>query len=515
MPDFALNFPDYAQSSFERLCDLANVTKTRSVQDREGWDYLVEFARTRVRGLPHDQQPGNATVRVQIKSKTAGKPTARVSLTNALRFANGPDPCFVVLWWRTADHGMERIYARHFDEALIGATLRRAREAQRDGRDDLHRLSLSFSFGDGDDHTDDLLPWIRSIGDTDPHDYGARKRELARKLGFGPDWLAGNVKLPYDDVQKLIDAAVGLPTERPDVEVTLGNRRFDIVTPVFGGKPDFFNMSVEPRPGRLTFRSSDGRTATFEGEVRTLGIPELPLETVRATFRSPGMSGIVRGQEFKIDYHLGGDDRHPLGRLQNLAQFMTIAGERCTVALELGEGGEPLEAECGPMAIDDPELFTWLEDALGHLRACCGPDDDPMVRAADVINDHDEVVRFAIAGAAGTPTFDLDTAERIELPLVTSLVAFRALRIGGTTYYAVLRRACLDQRDTDTRIHFRFNDPVELESGILTMDEEAARVEVEMRFARLAQRVGKGALILNGGDYLSLMRGEPPAVQML
>lgn len=56
---------------------------------------------------------------------------------------------------------------------------------------------------------DDLLAWIRSIGDTDPHDYPARKRELVRKLGFGPDGLSGNVKLPYDNIQKLIDAAVG------------------------------------------------------------------------------------------------------------------------------------------------------------------------------------------------------------------------------------------------------------------------------------------------------------------
>ncbi|CAH0355176.1 hypothetical protein SPH9361_03291 [Sphingobium sp. CECT 9361] len=69
MPAFAQNFSSYAQSSFEVLCDIANVTKNPSIQDREGWDYMVEFARERVHGLPHDRQPGNATVRVQVSPR--------------------------------------------------------------------------------------------------------------------------------------------------------------------------------------------------------------------------------------------------------------------------------------------------------------------------------------------------------------------------------------------------------------------------------------------------------------
>ncbi|MES2045279.1 MAG: hypothetical protein V4475_15510 [Pseudomonadota bacterium] len=515
MPTFAQNFSNYAQSSFEVLCDVANVTKNPSIQDREGWDYIVEFARARIPRLPHDRQPGNATVRVQVKSKTDGKPTASIKLSNALRFANEPDPCFIALWWRNADHSEERIYARHFDEPLIEATLRRAREAQRDGKKDLNRLRLSITFEESNDHTDDLIAWIQSIGDTDQHDYANRKRQLASELGFEAGRIGGTVKLPFDDVQKLIDAAVGLPTSPADVEITFGDKRFDIVSPIFEGKPSVFNLNAIPRPGQLTFQNASGRAATFTGEVRKFAMDNLPLETVRATFKSPGMSGILRGPEFNISYHFSGEDVHPLDRLQNLARFMVISEERCSVALTLDQKDEPLETTCPKVAIEDREIFAWLDDALRCLRSCCGPDDNPPLRAADVFAAHDEIVNFAIAGAPGTPTFDFETDSDVGLPLVSSLVGYRLLQIGGVSFYAIFRRACLEQSVLDRKIHLRFNDAVELEAGALAMDDKPARAIVEQRFGTLAARVGKGALILNHGDYLSVMRKEGPSIEVL
>jgi len=515
VPPFAHNFSNYAQSSFEVLCDIANVTRNPSIQDREGWDYIVEFARARIPGLPHDRQPGNATVRVQVKSKTDGKPTASVKLSNALRFANEPDPCFIALWWRDADHNEERIYIRHFDRPLIEATLRRAREAERDGKKDLNRLRLSIAFDDGDDHSRDLIPWIRSIGDTDQHEYANRKRQLASDLGFEEGSLGGTVTLPFDDVQKLIDAAVGLPTTPADVEITFGDKRFDIVSPIFKGKPDVFNFNAIPKPGQLIFQNDAGRAATFSGEVRSFGMENLPLETTRATFTSPGISGVLRGPEFNISYNFSGEDAHPLDRLQNLARFMVISAERCTVALTLDEQDEPLVTTCPPAAIEDRELFVWLDDALGYLRSCCGPDDNPNLRAVDVIAAHDEVVNFAIAGARGTPTFDFETDREINLPLVSSLVAYRLVQIGGNSFYAIFRRACLEQSATNRKTHLRFNDPVELEAGMVSMDHATARAAIEHRFRELAARVGSGALILNRGDYLSAMRKEPPYIEVL
>jgi len=515
VPTFAQNFSNYAQSSFEVLCDVADVTKNPSIQDREGWDYIVEFARARIPSLPHDRQPGNATVRVQVKSKTNGKPTAHIKLSNALRFANEPDPCFIVLWWRNADHSKERIFARHFDELLIEATLRRARQAEHDGKKDLNRLRLSIVFDDKDERTEDLIGWIRSIGDTDPHDYANQKRQLASELGYEGSKIGGTMTLPLDDVQKLIDAAVGLPTSPADVEITFGDKRFDIVSPIFKGKPDILNLNAIPKPGHLTFQNDAGLTATFAGEVRMFAMNDLPLDTARATFTSPGISGILRGPKFDISYNFSGEDSHPLNRLQNLARFMVISAERCTVELTLNERDESLQTTCPPVTIENREIFAWLDDAVGHLRNCCGPDDNPDLRAADVFAAHDEILNFAIAGARGTPTLDFETDREVNLPLVRSLVAYRVVQISGTSFFAIFRRACLEQSATARKIHLRFNDPVELESGTLSMDDATARAAVERRFRELTARVGKGALILNGGDYLSAMRKEPPSIEVL
>ncbi len=515
MPPFAKNFPEYAQSSFENLCNVADLTKNRSIQDREGWDYIVEFPRAKVAGLPHDRQPGNATVRVQVKSKTSGKPTASIKLSNALRFASEPDPCFIALWWRTSDHSEERIYAKHFDKPLLEATLRRAREAHRDGKMDLNRLRLSITFDNSDDHTNDLVSWIRSIADTDQHDYANRKRQLTDELGFEGGRIGGTLKLPYGDVQKLIDAAVGLPTTPPDVEISLGDRRFDIVSPFFEGKPTVFNFEAIPKPGQLTFRNDRGRAATFIGEVRSLAWGDLSLETVRATFKSPGISGIVRGREFKISYDFRADDIHPLDLLQNLVCFMVISEDQCSVALSLDEQDEPLKTTCPPVVIEDREGLVWLDKVLGHLRRCCGANENPPLRAMDLIAAHDDLVNFAIACAPGTPTFDFETNRDISLPLVSNLIGYRLVQIGGFSFFGVFRRACLEQSVVGRKIHLRFNDAVELEAGMLAMDDEAARKVVERRFIELASRVGTGALIMNRGDYLSLLRKEGPLIEIL
>lgn len=455
------------------------------------------------------------TIRVQVKTKTDGKPSTRIKLTNALRFANEPDPCFIALWWRNAKHTDERVYARHFDEALMEATLRRAREAQRDGKTELHKLYVTVPFESKDEHTEDLINWIRSFGESGPDDYALRKRELRERLGFAEDRLGGTLKVPLDDAQKLIDAAVGLPSGTPNVEISFGEKRFGIVAPMFEGKPRHFGFDAAPRAGHLSFTDPEGRTASFEGTVRRFAIEQLPLETARAVFSAPGIEGVVRGQRFDINYELGGDERHPMSRLASLVRFMVISKSRCSVALALSEDDEPLETSCGPIDIEDRELFVWLDEALDSLRACCGGGIDPELSCADIIDAQDDLVNFSIAGAPGKPTFDLETKSDLALPPVSNLVAYRLIRLGEATFYSILRRGCLDQSGSGARAHFRFGDPIEFDAGALVLPESEAAQEVGQRFAFWANQVGKGAMILNGGDYLSVMRNEAPRVEIM
>mgnify|MGYP003652519811 CR=1 FL=1 len=52
MPAIAQNFLGDAQSSFEARCNVADVTKFPSIQDLEGWNAIVKFARRQMPGLP-------------------------------------------------------------------------------------------------------------------------------------------------------------------------------------------------------------------------------------------------------------------------------------------------------------------------------------------------------------------------------------------------------------------------------------------------------------------------------
>jgi hypothetical protein len=64
-----VNLPDWAETHFTLLCDEAGVVRNKSLQDRSGWDYIIEFEPAPIVGLPHDRQAGSTSARVQVKSK--------------------------------------------------------------------------------------------------------------------------------------------------------------------------------------------------------------------------------------------------------------------------------------------------------------------------------------------------------------------------------------------------------------------------------------------------------------
>ncbi|MCF6329346.1 MAG: hypothetical protein L3J02_06065, partial [Henriciella sp.] len=156
---------DWAEDAFSGLCSKSGITRNKSSQDRSGWDYIIQFPARRIDKLPSDMQPGEKSARVQVKSKGRGKPSIALSLSNAVKFAKEPMPCFVVLFLATDKAEPVRLYAKHFWADEIARTLKRVRKADADGKSDFHKMTLSISFADADAHDGDLLEWMRRTSD--------------------------------------------------------------------------------------------------------------------------------------------------------------------------------------------------------------------------------------------------------------------------------------------------------------------------------------------------------------
>lgn len=79
-----MRLPKYAETTFERACSSADAYAHPPEEDRNGWDYMVEFADRKHPGPPDLHPPGSKAF-VQIKSSSGQRLTCRVKSSNALK----------------------------------------------------------------------------------------------------------------------------------------------------------------------------------------------------------------------------------------------------------------------------------------------------------------------------------------------------------------------------------------------------------------------------------------------
>ncbi len=179
-----IDLAQWAEDEFSSLCSSGGVTRNKSMQDRTGWDYLVEFPPIISKEVPVDLRPTDLSARIQVKSKKSGKAGVTLKLSNALRFAKDPLPCFVILFLATEGAEPVRIFARHFWHDEISRALKRAREAHAEGREDINNLSITLSYGDEDERKGDLLKWMKDSILSKGSLYSQVKADLVQTVGF-------------------------------------------------------------------------------------------------------------------------------------------------------------------------------------------------------------------------------------------------------------------------------------------------------------------------------------------
>jgi len=202
-----MHLPDYAEATFELACAAVGATAHPPRRDRNGWDYLVEFAQTDD-PRPADLHEPILKVWAQVKSSEGDGLRCKVKLSNLLKSAQSHEPWFIVSIAKETS-GRVKIYAKHVWKDLIERTLREARKGSVKGRRP-NKINLTLKFLDEDARTEtDLLSWMRACVSAVPN-YEQEKKRIFTSVGFDDGYAAGTISFEGISPRTLAREFLGL-----------------------------------------------------------------------------------------------------------------------------------------------------------------------------------------------------------------------------------------------------------------------------------------------------------------
>lgn len=518
-----IDLDEWAESRFASLCAEAGVARNKAVQDRTGWDYLIEFPATVLPGVPADLQPLGPSARVQVKSKRKGPPSVKLKLTNALRFAKSTDPCFVVLFVEGEDGSPDRVYAHHFWERFTAATLERARSAGAPERPPLHRQTLGLAFTPEDDHTDDLLAWMRAEIAAVGGLYAQKKALIAQTVGMEDGGIHGVLSFEAIDWIQLVDHQLGLTPHFPVVKMTLNQRRFGVDTPIISlAAPDTATMRPHPHPCKVRVRGADRSEVWLDGEVLAPSFPDLPPEHFRYRLRADILDLIVDpnadGQKQTAKASSMAEDQLSLEALgRRLALVRMLARGPIKLQMRM-EGRIMLDAAC---VIDAGQQFAWADRialAVEMLSMLAAGDIPPTLTlsVADIemawpaLVDLNGLVRGADLNFRAR--LGIHESGRLE---GCTLWAWGHAEIGAWSFMAVVSRPIRRLVHTDTDLEIQCGDPDIADGLVRPVSDASHRDDLRRAHQRAVALSSEDPIVLFDGDYRTLLNlcapkdGEP------
>ena len=270
-----------AEATFARLCaNEPGTVANKAYNDQTGWDFLVEFLDTALLGLPNDMRPQPPTAFVQVKGSERGR-SFKIKVSNALRFARRPEPCFFVLFAFGRSSEPETVYFQEVRDELIDRIVSRVRQLEAVGQTDLHKSTMSLTMES--EHIvalDECIAALHARAGKNGLDYGSEK---VRRFyfgglddGLGPSHVRFPATVSEDD---LIDLALGLRESVPCLGVEVNSERYGTVLPLQGLSIGEGELSITPKPrvrGLLIFTGFDDGDITCDVDIFA---PSLPLSS--------------------------------------------------------------------------------------------------------------------------------------------------------------------------------------------------------------------------------------------
>ena len=357
-----------AQDEFKLLCSQASLTCNSSSEDDHGWDFIVEIPAPSTPDLPADKVPAPKQVLVQVKSTEGRSAATRMKVSNALKLAKAEQPCFVILFHPCSD-GRRRIYARHFWEELIEHALRRGRQVSAEQKLP-HKATMNIRFSDRDEHSDDLIAWMRALVDALPQEYGREKRDLWETLGYGERNYRAEVAFgPLKGVEELVDHQLGLTDFLPVSHIKLIDSRFgvDAPSPIFESTSGEMQLRPDPREGNVVLQASNSDIISLPATVRVPAIPGLRPENFKLRIETWLFSVVFSTDEITLRVDNRRNRKLPLERLVELARFFSWGGAPILMKI-VADGFSPPNFPVDFPSTGNEKVFRNLANIAKTLR---------------------------------------------------------------------------------------------------------------------------------------------------
>jgi hypothetical protein len=503
-------FEDWAEDTFQKSGTGTGVTINPPRRDKHGWDFIAEWDEEPVAGIPRDRQVIARTTRIQVKSSRQSRPTVKLKLSNALRFVEANEPCFVVLYWLNRKKTGVEVYGRHFDEALIAATLKRAREADRDSQTDHHKLFIYITMQEEDLHTHDVIPWIQSHCKDKPAEYAQWKAGIREAVGGRG--LIGTIKIPVAETTTFIEHAVGLQQDFNPNWIEFRETRFGIASNSVAEMDNgvTYKVNVKPRPSAMHFETEGGERVSFEGVTKSIQLPGYADADLIGAFHAKHLTARVYSSlRMDATYHLNGSDVDEIRSLRDILKLFCLFGtDQMHVVYEL-EGKQLDRGAMSPIApVEEREMFLWAIDRLDAMLMCTRASEHPRLSVMDMLDHSEALDQFYSCIVADSTTLKLwPKTVPVALPEPVEMVGYCHVEIANTVYTAFYHQLLLTKQIQGEETIIEFGKPTIIARWAKSGTAEQHMPRIKQKFRSVLNKRPSGTIYFNEGDMMSALLG--------
>lgn len=287
-----------AQDEFKTWCTVNDLTANRATEDKEGWDFFVEFKSSNEPRPFLDHAPPTAKALVQVKASADPEGEFRMTLSNARKLVTGhPGPAFVFVA-HLESRELKKTWLVHCGSDFIERVLRALAE---DSSKPLNDRVLTFRPTLADEVTRTTLRSTIETGVGDTRTYEQRKRQMIETVGY--DAHKYTVKVRHGTgtqeqvLQDIVDLVLGL-REITVESISINDARFSGTRPLKEiRKPVLSSPTSEDAPSvALTFETETERAELqFRALVGALFVPNLPAHLNKTRLVSPCIDIVIGG----------------------------------------------------------------------------------------------------------------------------------------------------------------------------------------------------------------------------
>jgi hypothetical protein len=485
------------EKAFSYVCSVCGATCNPSLEDEQGWDFIVEFQSLGLPGISADLQQQIPAALVQVKTKERRGLSVRMKLSNALKLVRSQNPAFVVLATYSENGSSPTWHATHLWDQFMAQTLKRAREKSRDGVDekDFNKSWISFSLNGADAKGDtELLDWMEATIRHSGDDYAAAKRAVRDRVGFDGADLVGTMQIgPIGSLDELIDHQLGLTPTIPLQKIILSQRRFgiDIALPL-PNIPSYARLRANPvGQCQVRVRGPDGIEFETCGDLIVAGVQGHDADQTKIRVKTPVLD-IVSGQpsDSTISCEFATDQTRVLAELEQILRLLSWSGQG-DIDVQVFINDAPLLAA----DVELPELpdrvgYAWLAQMIGplvqvsqHLR-----NRTASISIEDMLicSDLEPFFRFVRGDEMNANA----ATQMAELPEIDHSITLGQVTVGSWSFGALVRRPLARQTLSEGTWSIKFGKPILLERYAWPVADGETPPSLENDYARHCAKPG-------------------------